>query len=661
MNNDSLSLLQRIKSFYICKRLFGFIDDPNFKLKLFSYSKYMQEKFNLSLLNYKVENISQMKLNFQKYIISKEEYPYSKYDKNSFKKELDKDMSKYKTDINVIKINAIQYFENSFQVYKKKIGPDPTYYYDLYDIKIDIFSPLIALISVENIFEEIFTIYFPLEIIKKYSLENDYILKFEELNTINSKYSSILFELYNDYDCYFLTKYKIKFSQIKRLNFILRDDLILHNYNTFFQTLFSYEDIQNNLKYLRIEFYNKSEVSSNSFEYLNNFKSLKHLFLKRFIFQTTFTLNIKDLENLTLMNCQNITFNENSSHNLKSLYLGAHCIIIKQTELIKLPSLEILKLDPLSFGYRKKYNDILDFKNLKNLRILFSGIIDFLCLGDSLLEELNIIDKDSSYFELEVKMLKKIISIKTIKKLNIDLSFIDDNEISKISGENTSVEKLSISHIPNFTFYNLQNKFPNLSKLEIIHIDIFNKKESINLDIKEKSNLKMKKINLKGETKNDLKLYIQSYENLESISIILNVAISNLKNAIPLFNEECKKEFKSLKKFKFYNEINEMNIDSIKNLFSNFDKMPNLKKFGLICFSKDITEDLYIQFVKKLLSLNLKFLVLKIITTKGDHIIIEEDYDNNDEKYYSKNELKELCPNLNYYRYKIIKIYKYKK
>ena len=53
------------------------------------------------------------------------------------------------------------------------------------------------------------------------------------------------------------------------------------------------------------------------------------------------------MENLTLMNCENIAFNEDSLLKLKSLYLGAHCNIIYKNNLIKLPSLEILKLDPI--------------------------------------------------------------------------------------------------------------------------------------------------------------------------------------------------------------------------------------------------------------------------------------------------------------------------
>lgn len=366
------------------------------------------------------------------------------------------------------------------------------------------------------------------------------------------------------------------------------------------------------------------------------------------------------MENLTLMNCENIAFNEDSLLKLKSLYLGAHCNIIYKNNLIKLPSLEILKLDPNSFNYRKKYNDIIDFQSLKNLKVLFSSIIDFLSLGDSLLEEINILNDDSS-FELEKKMLIKIFSIKTIKKLNIDKLSIDDNEISKIIGQNTSVKKLCFNEIPNNTFYNIQNKFPNSSKLQIVQCNFFKKIESIKLDIKEKSNLKMTKIKFYGKLINDLKFYIQSYENLESIYINMNEDILNLKNAIPLFNEKCKIEFKSLKKFILYNEKTEMNIENLKNLFFNIEKLPKLIKFGLCCFSKEIKEDLYMQYVKKLLSMNLEFLVLRIKTTVGNDIIIQENYDIDDVEYYSRNELKELCPNLKYYRFKLIRIAKFNK
>ena len=47
------SILEKIKSKYILENIFDYVKDENFKFKLFVYSKKLQKKFDLKLLDYK--------------------------------------------------------------------------------------------------------------------------------------------------------------------------------------------------------------------------------------------------------------------------------------------------------------------------------------------------------------------------------------------------------------------------------------------------------------------------------------------------------------------------------------------------------------------------------------------------------------------------------
>ena len=60
--------------------------------------------------------------------------------------------------------------------------------------------------------------------------------------------------------------------------------------------------------------------------------------------------------------------------------------------------------------------------------------------------------------------------------------------------------------------------------------------------------------------------------------------------------------------------------------------MPNLKIFKLGAMIKNVKEDLFKKFIKK------------IFTLKLDEIYINI---NNSENYYSEDELKEICPEIN--------------
>ena len=67
-------------------------------------------------------------------------------------------------------------------------------------------------------------------------------------------------------------------------------------------------------------------------------------------------------------------------------------------------------------------------------------------------------------------MLDKLILSKNLKEVDFELYNIKNNEIANIPGANTSVENIKLFYFNKnnkYKLFNLQNKFPNLTKLEI--------------------------------------------------------------------------------------------------------------------------------------------------------------------------------------------------
>ena len=80
-------LINKIKSSYIINDIFNYVNYINFKLKLFMYSKFYQNKFDLRLINYKEKYIDKIGFdinNIYKYLhnengTNKRDYLIKKY------------------------------------------------------------------------------------------------------------------------------------------------------------------------------------------------------------------------------------------------------------------------------------------------------------------------------------------------------------------------------------------------------------------------------------------------------------------------------------------------------------------------------------------------------------------------------------------------------
>jgi len=98
---------------------------------------------------------------------------------------------------------------------------------------------------------------------------------------------------------------------------------------------------------------------------------------------------------------------------------------------------------------------------------------------------------------------------------------------------------------------------------------------------------------------------------LISISFNFNRRFDISINNFPIFKNNCKIIFKSLKYFTFIApDCYRMDLEVLNNIYNNIDNMPNLKSFILKCYQKNITEDFLIKFIKKILPMKLNHVEL---------------------------------------------------
>ena len=218
------------------------------------------------------------------------------YNKYLLEKKLNKE------EFNKIIFDVIENTKQKENIYDKDYG-----------ILINIDSPLFEVISKTENFDKNYTIYFSQKNIHEYTLKEDYIAIHDKLNKLNRKYSSIYYNFNDKRSINYLKKFNIDFNKIKRI--ILQEE---KKYNSsknekdckfFLDTLFSFKNIENNLIYLKIQFdyYSlENTIDSNLFENINNFKSLKYLYIYSFNFDRIFTIKLNSLKILSFEGCDNI-------------------------------------------------------------------------------------------------------------------------------------------------------------------------------------------------------------------------------------------------------------------------------------------------------------------------------------------------------------------
>ena len=620
MNNQQI--LEKLSSDYILQNVFDYIPNIKFKFKLFAHSKLFQKKLDLKLKDYKLHYINQFGIpDMNTYFYNNN---YTSYDKNYLTNKLNKDLSNKKICINEFKEILIDLFKNYLDLKNKEYD-----YYDRDERKLDIYSPFFDDISQGELYEKIYTIPIPIEIIKKFNLKNDYISAFTKKNESNGKYPSLTVYYTECEDIKLLKELNIYFNKVQRLSLIFIGSKEHINTNILFEDFFSIKNIEN-LTYLNLDL-NANTIDITSFEKINDLKSLKILKIVYLLCNKLFWFKLKNIEYLRLRHCEKIGFDENTFLNIKKLNIDI-CYMVTSNSLLKMPKLEECRLIDPDFTYAH----MLDFSSMENLKDLASKVSDFLLLEKSNLESVELGTANS--YEDEKKMIEKFISFKKLNKIDCVLKYLDEDEILKIQGDNESVDEISLdwkNEEKDAIFFNLHKKFPNL---EIFSLNSYNSKEGINytnIEIKEEEKSKINDLTLNINCNLNLKLTSGLFENLIKIDLNVNGDLKDIETILPIFNDNCQKVFKSLITFGFRVEDNlkyVIDMKLLKNIFNNLEKMPQLQNLILGFFVKDLEKEFYMKLIEKILSMKLFYINIKLFGEESEH------------EFYSYNELKQLYP-----------------
>ena len=626
-------ILERISSKFIIQTIFNYIEDTKFKLKLINYSKSFQKKLDINLINYMEEHIKYVGIDLKKIFLNKL-FRYSNYIDKQIK-YLNQNILNKNIDINIdtiIKI-VVNYLKNYYQNLEK--NNDLKFFSQSSQIYINIYCPFFVKISKSELFQ-----YLTIPIL---NLKEDNLSIFNKLNKLNLKYTSLKINIENKSDINYLIQNNIKFEEIKKLILSSRNSFFKKNVKGIFKSLF--HGIEKNLIYLNLNNISQDSRKINSFENINNFKSLKCLKLKGFKFINTLILELPNLIKISLHNCENISFSGNCYLNIKKISL-LNSYIVNQNSLLKFPNIEIFKLSENNF--RQKYSSIIDFKSFKNLKFMKGELCDFINLENTLLKKVNLYSNIDCSYEIEKKMIEKLILINTLKSIKFEFNKINDEEISKIKGENRYVNFLRIkwNNIENdCILYNLQNKFSNVCDIDLETSLDFNNKEEKTLNIYPNPNSKTRSITIDGMSPTNISIFCCPYEDLKSLFFIFEYKIVNLKDSLPIFNDKCPIIFQSLKQLYL---IMDIDLDIFRNIYNNIDYMPNLEKIYLYSFINNLDKIFYEKFIKKILHLKLCFI----------HLEIRNNISSKKSEKYTLNELKEITNDINCIDYERVNIKK---
>ena len=641
----------KIASKFALRNIFEYIKNDNFKLKLVVHSKELQKKLDITLFDYQDKYFQNIDFEIKNYCLIDDDEKFTKI----FKNKLNKFLLKYHLKISDLQSYLIEYLKK----YSKELIVN---YKNENKIEVDIFSPILNELLNSDIFEDIFIISVNINrIILNKNIINDYINFFDLLNKKNKNYSLLIKNFSNGRHFDFINTFKIDFNQIKYLAIKSNSSDIIENID-FFPYLFHSKNIENSIIYLDIDLYTSHpfsfcwyDIEPYLFENINNFKVIENLRLSHIQFETILIIKLINLKILSLDKCKNISFLENTDYNLKELFL-IYSKIIKQNTKFKFPQIEVLKITDIKSNI---YNLMFDFENMKKIRILKARCIEVNHIGDNLLENIEIKSdflNSESTIELERKVLEKLLTIKTLKEISFEITYLNNHEIQKIKGKNTSVNNFEIIWSYNdvdSNCYNLQNLFPNLKYFCVKSYN--NKKNTKILEIKENLDCKINEINIDCNGNKNVKLYCGPYEDLKGIQIYLGNFIFDFQNSFPIFNDKRKIVFKSLINFNLSQITNKdkcrlfkFKFNIINNIYNNINNMPNLQSFKLNILSSDIDNNFYENFIKKLIKKNLNLISFSIKRNENDS-----------EDLYTYDELKLICPELNKRNFKNYKIRKY--
>ena len=623
------SLLNKIKSQYICKMIFDITYD-NLKYKLFSYSKHFQEMLGIKLIDYKEKYWIKKGIKLEEYLTLKTQ---KNYNPNRINKKLLYDtltsfIKKNNIDLDSLKEYLIEFYKNQKNLKKGKLF-------------LDIFSPFFEELSKSECFD-LFIIPLEMDLIDKNQLNSDYIAAFENLNKKELNNICLKINFRNEKDINALKGININFEKIQELDIINVGNEKNINYDNIFKQLILAPNFGKNLKklYLKIHDVWGKINDIKIFEKINNFSNLLSLELNGFKFQKNFKLNLNNITTLILRNCSGIILSD--SDKLKNIIIS-NTDIKKNKSLSKFKNLE--KCELINYRNNQNFKEIIDFSKLINLKNLVCLSHDFIFLTEnSLVENIDLIgvEEDTSE-DIEKKTIEKIFKLKHLKDIKFCINYsIDLGEILEENETNKSLKNMHIMFKEIMEGSNISEfikKFENLSELKI-HINIGEEESIMELNINEDEKCKIDKLSINGFGFEKFEIICGLYSNLIEIELNENLEISNLEESFPLFQKNCDIKFNKLTKFIYSNwELAQFEtpLEVVENVYNNLTKTPNLKNFEFVCICNGISKELYEKFIKRLLEMKLDYINFNITKKDEERNIIDTDN-------YTAEELIELYP-----------------
>ena len=623
------SLLNKIKSQYICKMIFDITYD-NLKYKLFSYSKHFQEMLGIKLIDYKEKYWIKKGIKLEEYLTLKTQ---KNYNPNRINKKLLYDtltsfIKKNNIDLDSLKEYLIEFYKNQKNLKKGKLF-------------LDIFSPFFEELSKSECFD-LFIIPLEMDLIDKNQLNSDYIAAFENLNKKELNNICLKINFRNEKDINALKGININFEKIQELDIINVGNEKNINYDNIFKQLILAPNFGKNLKklYLKIHDVWGKINDIKIFEKINDFSNLLSLELNGFKFQKNFKLNLNNITTLILRNCSGIILSD--SDKLENIIIS-NTDIKKNKALSKFKNLE--KCELINYRNNQNFKEIIDFSKLINLKNLVCLSHDFIFLTEnSLVENIDLIgvEEDTSE-DIEKKTIEKIFKLKHLKDIKFCINYsIDLGEILEENETNKSLKNMHIMFKEIMEGSNISEfikKFENLSELKI-DINIGEEESIMELNINEDEKCKIDKLSINGFGFEKFEIICGLYSNLIEIELNENLEISNLEESFPLFQKNCDIKFNKLTKFIYSNwELAQFEtpLEVVENVYNNLTKTPNLKNFEFVCICNGISKELYEKFIKRLLEMKLDYIKFNITKKDEERNIIDTDN-------YTAEELIELYP-----------------
>lgn len=144
-------------------------------------------------------------------------------------------------------------------------------------------------------------------------------------------------------------------------------------------------------------------------------------------------MKLDNLKTLEILFCSNISIDKNTCLGIKKLNLT-------YSDINKIFFLNFPELENFYLNNVKGITNVINFNNLNKLKRFIGTTSDFLNLGKTSLEYAKLTQIHDNTLDKERELLRKIISIKTLKNIEFWLNIIDTDSINLIKDVNRTIE-----------------------------------------------------------------------------------------------------------------------------------------------------------------------------------------------------------------------------